>query len=88
MDTLIHADIFFFITTIAVIAIGGVIVIAGFYIVSILSDFKDLSRRVKREGELTSEDLSELRSKAKTEGVRLSHFIDFFSKRSKTRGKK
>lgn len=48
MDTLVHADVFFFITTIAVIAITSFLVVALFYIVEILKNFRDISATLKQ----------------------------------------
>jgi len=61
MQTLIHADIFFFITTIVVIALGAVSLIILIYIAIILHDVRKLSRLVQREGEEIAQDVDMLR---------------------------
>lgn len=80
MDTLIHADIFFFITSIAVILVTSALVVVLIYLIQILKDFKQVSHRVKEETGLLSQDLAQLRSEIRKEGMKLKHFADFFSR--------
>ena len=80
MKSLIHADIFFFITSIAVIALTAILVVVLVYLIQILRDVKDVSRVVKKETRDLAGDISDLRFKAKREGLKLKHFADFFSK--------
>lgn len=68
MESLLKSDIFFFITSIVVIAIGIGIVVAFFYIIRILRDVKDVSKTVKQGTEEMAQDLSLLRTKVKSEG--------------------
>ncbi len=49
MDTLIHADIFFFITSIAIVICGVFIVIIAVYAIKILADIKEITSLVKKE---------------------------------------
>jgi hypothetical protein len=67
MQTLIHADIFFFITTIAVILVTLVSVIVLVYIVIILKDVRELSRTIKKEGEEIIQDVHVFREEIKEE---------------------
>lgn len=67
MQTLIHADIFFFITTIAVILVTLVAVIVLIYIVFILKDIRELSRTIKKEGEEIIDDVHVFRQEVKEE---------------------
>jgi len=67
MQTFIHADIFFFITTIAVILVTLVSVIILVYIVIILKDVRELSRIIKREGTEIAEDVHTFRQEVKEE---------------------
>jgi hypothetical protein len=92
MDTLIHADIFFFVTTIAVIVVGAVFTIALIYLVKILIDLRDITRQVKEETVLFRQDLGNLRSDVRREGFRLERMVSFFrtllkSKKSKEKNK-
>lgn len=61
MESLLKADIFFFVTTIAVIllTIGGVIIIA--YVWKIVRDIKDVSEIIKEQTHKVSDDIDEMR---------------------------
>jgi hypothetical protein len=48
INTLVHADIFFFITSIAVVVLIGVILVASYYLIPTLRNFRDVSRTLKR----------------------------------------
>lgn len=78
MDTLIHADIFFFVTTIVVVVIGIVITVALIYLVKIFSDIKAITREVKEETILFRQDLGNLRNDIQREGFRLERLWSFF----------
>lgn len=61
MDTLIKADIFFFITSIAVIIIGAILSVALIYIVKILRDLRYIMTRAREETDSVIEDVQDLR---------------------------
>jgi len=67
MQTLIHADIFFFVTTIAVVLVTLAVVIVLVYIAFILKDIRELSRTIKKEGEEIIEDVRTFRQEVKEE---------------------
>lgn len=48
MDTLLHADVFFFITSVAVILITTMIIISLIYFVQILKNLRDISSAIKK----------------------------------------
>jgi len=48
MESIIHADIFFFITTIAVVVATVVFAWAGIYLIQAFRDLRDISRVLKR----------------------------------------
>jgi len=78
MENFIKADIFFFITSIAVvISTIGVIVVAV-YVVRILRDMKHISKKVSEEGDKIIEDVEYLRETAKAEGMKIKNITDFF----------
>lgn len=68
MDALAKSDIFFFITSIAVIVIGITLTVLFLYTIKVVRDVKDISARAKRQAELISEDIDRLRSEAKEDG--------------------
>jgi len=59
MDTLIHADIFFFVSTIALIFISLGIIVALIYIIKILRNVSDVSSKVKDESTEILSDIKE-----------------------------
>lgn len=60
MDTLIHADIFFFITSVAVVVLTILLVIAFVYFIQILVNFRDISKILKNGVNNASEKMEEL----------------------------
>jgi hypothetical protein len=91
MNTLIHADIFFFVTTIIVVIVGIAFTIALVYLIKVLSDVKEITKQVKEETILFREDIGELRGDIKKEGFRIERFMMFVKnlfKRTKARSKK
>jgi hypothetical protein len=91
MNTLIHADIFFFVTTIVVIIVGITLTIALMYLSKVLSDIKEITKQVKEETILFREDIGELRGDIKKEGFRVERFLMFIKnlfKKTNTRSKK
>lgn len=62
MESVLKADIFFFVTTIAVtlLTIGGIIII--FYIWRIVRNMKDISDRLRDQTEKVSEDIDKIRA--------------------------
>ena len=86
MDTLIQADIFFFIATIALALLAGGFGIAIFYFVKILHDVREISTTIKTESKHLAEDLEALRANARR-GMTLATIVGLF-KRRKNRSKK
>lgn len=87
METLIKADIFFFITSIFIIFLTVGFGVALVYIIPILKDMRHLSALAREEGDKLSEDLDELRSAVKEEGQKaksiIGYFLALFMKRQK-----
>lgn len=65
MENLIQSDIFFFITSIAVIVVTIFILIILWYVLRILKNVKDVSDIIKRESFFVLSDLSGLRKRVK-----------------------
>jgi len=76
MDTLIHADIFFFITAIAVVVVGVVFGIAGVYIILILRSVRKIVRRAEQETSLWQDEFAVLRDAFRTRIERISTLFD------------
>ncbi|MDO8430551.1 MAG: hypothetical protein Q7S72_00985 [Candidatus Taylorbacteria bacterium] len=62
MDSIIHADIFFFVTTIVAIVLGIIISIVLIYLAIILADIREISRIARRESEEIGQDIENIRS--------------------------
>lgn len=60
METLVKADIFFFITTIAVLILTTILAIAGYHLIKILKNFRDMSDTLKRAVDVAEEDMENI----------------------------
>jgi ABC-type bacteriocin/lantibiotic exporter with double-glycine peptidase domain len=85
MDTLIHADIFFFISTIALVFISLGLVIAIIYLIKILRDVSEVSHKVKEESIEIIDNVKTLRTDIKREGFRFASLLSFFTAMFKKR---
>ena len=56
METLIKADIFFFITSIAVVVLAIVFAWGGFYLVKTLKNIRDISDKLKNAVDIAEDD--------------------------------
>ncbi len=65
MQNFIQSDIFFFVTTIAVVVVAIFFVVALVYVIRILKNIKDVSDIVKSNAKFLSGDLSGMRKKLK-----------------------
>lgn len=69
METLIHADIFFFVTTIAVVLIASLFIVVIIYVVRILNDLHYVSGIVRKETDMLAGDIEDLREEVKRKGI-------------------
>ncbi len=83
MSEFAKMDIFFVITSAAVILLGILLAVLIIYIIKISRDIKYISQRAKSEADLISQDLSELRQNVKDKGAKLKFFASFFNNLSK-----
>lgn len=85
--TIIKSDIFFLITTIAVIIISIGLAVALFYIIRVFKDLSILSKKTKEEGEKILEDVRIMREATENKGVslitKLYPLFSFFNSKSK-----
>ena len=80
MDPFYKQDVFFFITSIAVIVIAILFAILIVYWIRISKDVKDISNKARNETDLITEDIDELRRNIKTQGAKIRFFKKFFSR--------
>lgn len=81
MDTLIKADIFFFVATIGVILFILILVVAGLYVLGILRDFKKISKILRGGTERVSGHLDDLAKNVEESDI----FKFFFGSKKKKR---
>ena len=79
MSEVLKANIFFLITALAVICITIILAVVLIYLVRILKDLKVISRKLKEQTELLSEDVNVLRKKIKEKEWRWSDLLAYVS---------
>jgi hypothetical protein len=94
MATLIHADIFFFVTTVAVVVVGGALTVLIVYLVKVLRNVRDITDAIKEETILVRRDIGDLRNEVRARGARARYAFDWFdrlfgdARKSRSRKKK
>jgi hypothetical protein len=78
MNTLVHADIFFFITTIAVVIGTIILCVISWYIIGIVRDARYVARRLRHATDELEADFEALRRTVTEEGSKAKHIINFF----------
>ncbi len=68
MEEVLKMDVFFFVTTVVVVVVGFLAAIAGFYVIAILRELRELAGIAKREATDIAADFDEIREDIK-EGV-------------------
>lgn len=74
METLIHADIFFFVTTILVIVLAILAAILIYYIIKIARSVFSITETVRKESENVAEDISAFRNKIREDSEGMKGF--------------
>lgn len=87
METLAKADIFFFITAIAVVILSAAFAVVLVYIIRILKRVDEISERVKKESDAVMDEVASFRQNLKEEGLNFNRIISLFSKKSKRKNK-
>lgn len=70
MQSFIHADIFFFISSIAAVVLGVLLIIIFVYLIKILRDVKEISSLAKKESMDLAEDMRMIREEVRGELTR------------------
>ncbi len=83
MSDFAKMDIFFVITSAAVVLLGILLAVLIVYIIKISRDIKYISQKARGEADLIAQDLSELRENIKDKGSKLKFFASFFNNLSK-----
>lgn len=82
MDLVLQTNIFFYITSAAVVVVTVLVCIVLYYLVRILRDVRDMTDRMRRGSEALASDLESLRVSVKEEGMRLRDLAAFFLRRA------
>lgn len=88
MESIIKADIFFFITSMAIVIFTIGMIIAMVYIIRILNDMKRISKTILKESDKFAGDMDSLRETIKSEGAKAKTIANFFLKLFARRRKK
>jgi hypothetical protein len=70
MSEVIHADVFFFITSMAVICITVGVLILLFYLVPAARDMREIAAKVRKAGDEVEKDFEDLRANLRQEGAK------------------
>lgn len=81
MNDFLKMDIFFIVTTLAVVMLGTVVTLILFRVWRILGHVEDISRDISEESALLRNDVAQMRSRIKTEGFKFAHIMSLFSSR-------
>ena len=84
MSEFAKMDIFFVVTTVAVIVVAVLLSIALYRILRILRNVEHVSQIVSDEGDRVRGDIDEMRTAIKREGFKLSYFAKFAKKRAES----
>jgi predicted PurR-regulated permease PerM len=76
MNDILHANIFFFISSVATVLIALLILIILFYIARIMRDVSDVVRKINKASADIEKDFQDLRHEVKNEGVKVRSIVD------------
>jgi len=79
MDDFMKQDIFFFITTVAVVTLALLFGSLLVYLIRIARTVDDITRKIRAETDIIVQEVSELRRNIRKDGVKLKHFWKFFT---------
>lgn len=78
MSEFLKMDIFFAVTTMVVFFFGIMAMVALYYVIKILRSIDHVAKNVADESDNVRKDVQVLREKARSEGMRITHLMDFF----------
>lgn len=90
MSDFLKMDIFFAVTTVAVIVVSFVLTLVLIRVLSILRKIDDVTALVREEGEQLREDIANVREQVQEGGLRIGHLLGFLTgmKKRKPRAKR
>lgn len=90
-SSFIHADIFFYITSISVVVLSVLLVALLYYFVRIAMNLEHTSKRIREEGDNIIDDVSIIRESLEQQGGRIMSMFKLFAgfkKNTKKAGRK
>lgn len=76
MNDILHANIFFFISSVSTVLIAVLVGIILFYIARIMRDLSDIVRKINNASADLERDFQDLRREIKNEGVKVRSIVD------------
>jgi len=76
MADVLHADIFFFISSIATVILSILLAIALYYAIRILHDVRNVTEKIRKASDDLEHDFDQLRESVKGEGVRVKTIVE------------
>ena len=71
MNDILHANIFFFITSVAVIAVTLLFVVVLWYVIEILREVRAITKNVHKASDGLESDLAQFRQEVRSSGTKL-----------------
>ncbi len=78
MNETLHANIFFFITSVAVLAITAALLIVLWYVIAILREVRKITLRVRKASDNLEKDIDYLRQEIKNGGEKVLTIVNTF----------
>ena len=78
MTEVVHADIFFFITSVAIVLLTAGMLVALYFFIGILRDVRAVANKVRKASDELERDFEHLRFEVKSEGMRVKTVFDVF----------
>lgn len=79
MTDFLKQDVFFFVTTVAVLLVAIFLSVLLIYIIRIAKNVDHITMKIRSETDIIAAELGELRKNIRAEGVKIRHFTKFFS---------
>jgi uncharacterized membrane protein len=76
MNDFLHANIFFFITSVAVVAVTLLLVIVLWYVIAILKEVRHIAINVRRASDGLEQDLDRLRQQVHSGGTKVAGLVN------------
>jgi hypothetical protein len=76
MSEAVHADIFFFITSVAVIVLSSGLLVLLFYLIPAARDLRAVAAKVRKAGDEVEKDFEDLRANLRAEGNKGKMLVD------------